>query len=368
MSILIFIFILLALIVVHEWGHFITAKKAGIRVDEFGIGFPPRAWTFFKKNGTDYTLNWLPFGGFVKIFGEDPQDVPEGHPDRERSLVAKPWYIQALVLVAGVGMNVIAAWLLFTVAFMAGVPASAEGTEGRVVSDPALTVLQVLKDSPAANAGLMVGDRITGISSQKNTVMELTPENVITFVEGHEGDSVLMSIDRGDLQQTIEVIPQSGIVPGAPARAALGISMGVVGTLQLPVHLALYEAGIQTLQYFWIITTSIISFFGSALTLSADLSQVAGPVGIVSLVGDAAQFGFISLITFAAVISLHLAVINLLPIPALDGGRLLFVLIEAVRGKAIQASVAQMANTIGFFVLIFLMLAVTVSDVAKLFM
>jgi len=368
MSIIIFIVILLALIIVHEWGHFITAKRAGIRVDEFGIGFPPRAWTFFRKNGTDYTLNWLPFGGFVKIFGEDPQDVPPEHPDRARSLISKPWYVQALVLVAGVGMNVIAAWLLFAVAFMAGVPASADESVGRTVEDPALTVLQVLPDSPAEAAGLLSGDRITGVSSDKSAVMDLTAENVISFVEGHEGDTILMSIERGEEATTIELTPTTGIVPGSPERPALGISMGTVGTLTLPPHLALYEAGVQTVQYFGIITGAILAFFVNALTFNADLSQVAGPVGIVSLVGDAAEFGFVSLITFTAVISLHLAVINLLPIPALDGGRLLFVIVEAIRGKAIKPAVAQTANTVGFVFLIFLMLAVTVSDIAKLFM
>lgn len=368
MSILIFVIILVALIVVHEWGHFTVAKRAGIRVDEFGIGFPPRAWRFYRRNNTDYTLNWIPFGGFVKIFGEDPEDVPPDHPDRSRSLVGKPWYVQALVLSAGVGMNIVAAWLLFSVAFMVGVPASGENNYGGAVSDHALTVLQVLPGSPAELSGLKSGDRLTSISSQRDMLIELTPESVASFVSKHGGDSLTVVYERGESIETLQMVPKRGTVLDEPERAVLGISMGLVGTLKLPLHLALYEAGKQTLHYFYIITVALLSFFASAFTWSADLSQVAGPIGIVSLVGDAAELGFVSLLTFTAIISLHLAVINLFPFPALDGGRLLFILIAAINGSPIKASVVRTANTIGFVFLIFLMLVVTASDITKLFM
>lgn len=367
MSILLFIVILLGLIVVHELGHFITAKWAGIRVDEFGIGFPPRALTFYKKGETIYTLNWLPFGGFVRIFGEDPEEVTEDHPERARALVGKPWYVQVLVLSAGVGMNILAAWVLFSIAFMVGVPATEDVALGQMVENAELTVLHVVPGSPAAMLGIKPGLEIVGVTTAKDVLVELTPERVVAFIQRHSAEPIALSYRDGEAaSQTVTITPVKGIVETEPQRAAIGVSMGVVGELQLPPHLAVLEGAKQTGAFFWGITVAIGGFFAQALMLDADLSQVAGPVGIVSLVGDAASLGIVSLLTFTAIISLHLAVINLLPIPALDGGRLLFVLIEAMKGSPIKPSIARTTNTVGFVLLIVLMLIVTISDVARL--
>ncbi len=156
MSVVLFIVILFVLVLVHELGHFVVAKKFGVRVDEFGFGYPPRAARLFKKGETEYTLNWLPFGGFVKIFGEDPNDESANGPDSSRALVNKPRYQQALVLVAGVVCNWILAWILLSVGFMSGLPAaiSSDSSKDQHIQDVSFRITQVVKGSPADTAGI----------------------------------------------------------------------------------------------------------------------------------------------------------------------------------------------------------------------
>jgi regulator of sigma E protease len=363
-SILLFIAVLVGLIVVHEFGHFIVAKRAGIRVDEFGLFFGPRL--FKKRFGeTDYTINLWPIGGFVRIFGENPDEVEDADTDRSRAFFSKPWYVQAAVLVAGVSFNVLAAWFLFSVAFMVGVPANA--TEGqRAIENARLTIVSVLPDSPASLASLRPGDVIVGLSAPEIALSELTPEAAASFIRDHGSRSLTITYERSSVVHTVSVMPEQSVIEGEAERAAIGISMGLIGTLKLPLHLALVEGFTRTIALTGAVAVGIFAFLGDALTLQADFSQVAGPVGIVSLVGDAAELGVVSLLTFAAIISLHLAVINLLPIPALDGGRLLFVLVEAIKGSPIRPSVTATVNAAGFALLILLMVAVTYNDILRL--
>ncbi len=255
MSIIIFLIILAVLVLVHEFGHFIVAKKSGIRVDEFGLGFPPRILGR-KFGGTLYSLNAIPFGGFVKIFGEDSHDVEVAEGDKSRSFQYKPKGIQALVLVAGVTFNLIFAWLVI--------------------------FLRFIIETPKMPIGALVDSfRITGF----------------LIVE-----------------------------------TAIGLS----------------------------------KFLYNAITLQADLSQVSGPIGIVSIVSDASSQGFISIISLMALISINLALINLIPFPALDGGRLLFVAIEAIIRRPISPKFVTVTNTVGFALLIILMIVVTTHDIFNL--
>lgn len=254
MSIIIFIISLAVLILVHECGHFLVAKWAGIRVDEFGLGFPPKIWS--KKVGeTTYTLNLIPFGGFVKIFGEDPHKEDILEKDRYRSMYYKPKWVQALVLFAGVAFNIIFAWLLISFSFM----------------------------------------------------------------------------------------------------------------FKLPPHLALLQ-GLQT-TYFLIENTTVGlgHFLWNIITLKADFSQVSGPVGIAKVVEQAQSLGFRYLMSLIALISVNLAVLNLVPFPALDGGRLLFILVEVIIGRPISSSFVRWANAIGFLLLIVLMIFVTSHDILRLY-
>ena len=164
---------------------------------------------------------------------------------------------------------------------------------------------------------------------------------------------------------TAEVIPRSGVIKGEE-KPAIGIAMGVIGTLKLPIHLALYEGGVRTVTLLYHITIGISTFLVQAVMLNADFSSIAGPVGIVGLVGDASQLGIIALLNFTAFISLNLAVINLIPFPALDGGRLLFLGIEAIKGSPIKPVVANTLNFVGFALLILLMLIVTYNDIIRI--
>jgi len=362
MSILIFIIILVALIVVHEFGHFIVAKKSGIRVDEFGIGFPPKI--FGKKFGeTEYTINWLPLGGFVKIFGENPDDESVSGPDASRSITHKPKYIQIAVLLAGVVFNIVFAWILLSGVFMAGMPMALNDANREQAKDISLTVVNVIEDSPASAAGLMVGDSITKLSAGDNTLISSVSSEVTDFVSQREGENVTLTVLRNE--ELVEIVATPTILPQAK-QPILGFSMSEVGIVSFGPFRALYEAAIFTYNALIMITIGLLGFIGSAFTLQADLSQVAGPVGIVGLVGEAQALGVISLLTFTAFISLNLAIINILPFPALDGGRILFVIIESIKGSPIKPVVANTVNAIGFILLILLMVVVTYGDILRL--
>jgi len=363
MSILIFIIILAVLIFVHELGHFITAKKAGIRVDEFGIGFPPKILTLFKMGETSYTLNLIPFGGFVKIFGENPDDESISGPDKSRSFVNKPKSIQILVLAAGVLFNIIFAWLLLSSGFIFGIPAPAGYSDTVAIENPKLLITGVSQGSPASSAQLKSGDEILSLSTGKVTLEKLSPESVKEFIVNHDTEELTLNYRRGNIESEVLLTPASGILGN---QRAIGISMDIVGILKLPLHLALWEGARTTYAITKATTIGLGMFVYQAFMGNSDLSQITGPVGIVGIVGDITQLGFIYLVSFTALISINLAVINLIPFPALDGGRILFVIIEAIKGSRINPKVANTLNSIGFALLIVLMIVVTYNDIFNL--
>lgn len=363
MSILIFIIILLALVLVHEFGHFIVAKRAGIRVDEFAFGFPPRLLS--KKFGeTRYSFNLLPIGGYVKIFGENPDDVARtGGADSGRSFIAQSRAIQALVVVAGVVFNLLFAWLLFTGAYMAGVPASTESDEKYPIVDARLIVTGVEIGSPAERAGLASGDTLKRLSDGERSVDVVDGDAMIAFISPREGKPVTLTYERANEERSVEVVPVLGITE---TGAAIGIYMDSIGTLKLPPHVALWRGLQKTYEFTVLTVVGITQFLAEALTGRSDFQNVAGPVGIVKEVGNAAGMGASTLIVFTALISINLAVINLIPFPALDGGRLLFILIEALMRRPIAPRVANSLNIAGFALLMLLMIVVTYHDIAKL--
>jgi len=364
MNILIFFIILLVLVLVHEFGHFSVAKKFGIRVDEFGFGFPPKI--FGKKFGeTEYSLNALPFGGFVKIFGENPDDENTHGPDSGRSFVNKPKYQQALVLFAGVFANFILAWLLFSFGFLSGMPTSV-GNENLKdkIRDVSLVVISVLPDSPADKAGLRFGDKIISIGSGENYTEYVSAETIRSFVLGSAGQNIEMQYARGGESNAVSITPEISKIDDKPA---IGISMDQVGVAKLPFLSAFWEGMKLTVSMTTNTVVGLYTLILDGITGKGSLASVTGPVGLVGVVGDAYRFGFSYLISFAAVISINLAVINLMPFPALDGGRLFFLLIEKIKGSRIDPKVANAANLVGFGILILLMVAVTFQDVARLF-
>jgi len=364
MSILIFIIVLAVLILVHEFGHFITAKKSGARVDEFGIGFPPKLFRLFKWGETEFTVNAIPFGGFVKIHGENPDENETESTDRSRSLAHKSRPVQALVIVAGVLFNIIFAWVLISFGYIYGLPTPVdpENPTVRPLQNPNLVITSILADSPALSKGLKAGDVIFAVKDGDKVLREINSENFSEFIDQSDG-SISLSVKRGDAIIQNEIEPQSGIVEN---KKAIGISMSMIGILKLPVHLAIWEGVKTTISVLIAVTVGLFQFLGQIFIGDADFSQVTGPVGIVGLVGDATTLGFIFLLQFTAFISLNLAVINLLPFPALDGGRLLFLLIEAIRRKRINPKVVNVLNAAGFIALLLLMVVVTINDIVKL--
>jgi regulator of sigma E protease len=360
MNIILFIVILAVLVFVHELGHFLAAKKFRIKVSEFGIGFPPKIWSR-KKGETLYSVNAIPFGGFVKILGENPEEVGD-EVEKERNLIFKPKWVQIAVLAAGVAFNIIFAWLLISFGFMTGLPSPV--TEGENVENPRLVITSVFPSSPAFEAGIKPGDAILEVYSQKNVLNEISPTSVSNFIEAHGREEIIFVHQRGKETLTSKTFPEEGLVEG---RRAIGISMDMIGTLSLPPHKALWR-GLETTKDLTIaIAVGLGQFLMEAFTGRADFSQITGPVGIVGLVGDVSQLGWIFILSFTAFISINLALINLLPFPALDGGRILFVIVEAIKGSPIKPKVANTLNGVGFVILIILMIVVTFHDIVKLF-
>lgn len=366
MNILIFLVILLVLVTAHEWGHFFTAKKFGIRVDEFGFGFPPKAMTLFKKGETTYTLNWLPIGGFVKIFGENPDEESLNGPDKDRSFINKPRWQQAIVLFAGVFMNFIVAWLLFSFGFMSGLPMSTSAEGGQYATkDQHLMVVSVMPGSPAESAGLQSSDKIIALNTTNKELSVVNVESVRDFIAQNGMEVLRVTYSRGKSNEinSVDILPISNTEENRPM---IGIAMDMIGIAKLPVHLAFWEG----LKLDWYVTKStflgLYNLLADAIRGNGTFASVTGPVGMVGIVGDAYDFGFSYLLSFAALISVNLAIINLVPFPALDGGRLLFLLIEKIKGSRLNPKFANTANAIGFALLILLMLIVTYKDIARL--
>ena len=360
---IIFVVILALLVLVHEFGHFIVAKKSGIRVDEFGLGFPPRI--FGKKFGeTEYTLNIIPFGGFVKIFGENPADEAGEPADLSRSMAHKSKWIQAAVLAAGVSFNVIFAWIIISIGLMFGLPTAVDNISNQKVTDAKVVITTVVSKSPAELAGLKPGDVLLSLKTAKTELSKsVTPDTVHDLIA--ESDSpISIEYSRGPKIFNTTVSAEKSLTENT---RAIGISMDMVGTLKLPIHLAFIEGARKTGQLFVAVAVNIFFFLRDAVMIKADLTQVAGPVGMVALVGDAKDLGFSYLIFFTALLSINLAVINLIPFPALDGGRLFVLLIEAIKGSAIKPKFVNALNTVGFALLIILMLLVTFHDILKQF-
>lgn len=400
MSIILFFLVLFVLILVHEWGHFITAKKTGMRVDEFGIGFPPKLFGI-KKGETEYTFNALPIGGFVKIWGENGEEpfspVESEASDRRsealaeageggtksnatnqssntaklnmspvespsRSFSASPKWAQAVVLAAGITMNILFAWLLFSITYMVGVQTPVEES---VATDAAeLYITAVLPSSPAE--AVPPGAVITSVAHGTEVIVSPTPTEFSTLVSEAGPESVEISYRYGDSESSAVVTPVQGLIESDPERFAIGTALSLVEVKQKPFLTAIIDGFWTTWHGLAAITTGLLSLFGQMFVGEADFSQVAGPVGIVGMVGDAASFGVTALLTFTAIISLNLAIINLLPFPALDGGRLVFVAIEAVTRKRIPPVWAGRVNLVGFALLMLLMIVVTYNDIIRL--
>ena len=340
-TIVAFVLVLALLIFAHEMGHFIAARLAGVKVEEFGIGFPPRLVSF-KRGETVYSLNLVPLGGFCKLLGEEDPSEP-------KSLASKRPLIRLAVLGAGPLMNAVIPILLLSVAFM--IPRQV------VVGD--VLVEAVAPNSPAAEAGIEPGDTIVGINGSP---VQNTGDLIYdTHLSLGEVTTIELAAEDGT-QKVVTLIPRWEFPEG---EGPVGVQITMVNVSEMSVSDPFWRAVPKSATTLWetfeLIRNEVRGWF-----IRGSAPQVTGPVGIFQLTGEASEAGPSYLLQFAAFLSLNLAIINLFPIPALDGGRIVFVLLEMVRrGKRISARREGLVHLIGFVMIISLMLAITYYDIVR---
>jgi len=358
MSILIFILILSILVLVHELGHFIAAKKNGVLVEEFGIGFPPRILGI-KIKETIYSINLIPLGGFVKLYGEEYNQLSQNSKNRKKSLDSKafvykkPWQ-KIIIIVAGVIGNFLLGWLLISYLFNQGVP------------KPLNKVLieKVEKNSPAYNAGLKKNDYIYGLIVGKKKYPVKSSSDLIMLTKKYAGKEINLLIERNNKKITVKAVPRKNIPKN---QGPLGI---VISSFEIKKY-PWYQAPFYGLIHAASITQKIISELTKTvfqlISFQKPSVDVAGPIGIARFTSEAAKFGQNAIIELMALLSLNLAVVNLLPFPALDGGRLIFVLYELVTKKPFNKKLETYLNFFGFIFLIGIAILVSINDILKIY-
>ncbi len=338
LGILAFLIILAILIFVHELGHFSMAKLFGVRVDEFGLGFPPRVKSW-KRGGTVYSLNAIPIGGFVKMAGENGED------DAPDSFGAKPQWQRFIILAAGPTMNITLAVLVFFFAFLGGTPR-------------ALTVVtKVAAGSPAAHAGLHSADQIVAVDGKRVKYYE----DLVSAVNSHLGTRVSLTIDRNGHSFGTSLVPRRYPPKN---QGAMGVGLGQTAI----VHYSPPKALALSFQQIGLMVSSLPHVIGGLLS-GPGRGQVAGPIGIAHITTQVVQTqprnGWGSIFALMALLSANLGVLNLLPIPALDGGRIVFVLISWIRGRNLNPQVEGVIHVAGMALLLLLIALISYQDVAR---
>ncbi len=347
-TIILFLIILSVLVLVHEWGHFAAARFFKVKVEEFGIGFPPKAFGI-KRGETEYTINWLPLGGFVRLKGEQGEQACDGD-----SFAAKPIWQRLIILAAGVGMNLVLAIVVFSLGFMLGMPQVIDDTTGGNVKDRYIQITNTLSDSPAKKAGFKQGDIMLALDgSAIESIQKLQ-----AFMKEHEGKNVSVHIKRGEEERDISVVPE---VLKNRGTVGIGIELAQTGIVSYPIHLAIWK-GIEST--FFVAVMIFVSLWNAIARLAFD--GFVGPVGIAAYTATVSKLGFTYLLNLVAQLSVSLAVINFLPIPALDGGRAFLAIVEKCRRKSFHPSFEQTFHMIGFFFLILLLIVITWRDVIRL--
>ena len=340
MSIITTLIIIAVLILVHEWGHFITARRIGIPVHEFSLGFGYRLF-HIKKNGVEYSIRLIPLGGYVRMAGEEPGDMenPEGFNNR------KPWE-KMLVAVAGPFMNFVAALVIFIYIFsFIGIP---------IVSNEAV-IGKIIKDKPAAAAGLKADDKILTVNE---TPVKSWNEFTEQLAQSQAGQVLTVKVNRNDQIVNLDITPGISSTTGLP-------EIGVLSKIDYEKQ-NIFTAVKIGFQRTYELTMLLFSGLGLLFSGGASVNELAGPVGITKLVGEAAQVGSVFLLSFTAFLSINLGILNLLPIPALDGSRIVFGLIEAIRRKPIEPEREGFIHWIGFMFLMLLIVIVTYNDIVRL--
>jgi regulator of sigma E protease len=349
MSIIIFILVLSVLILIHELGHFVMARRAGVWVEEFGFGLPPRV--FGKKIGeTIYSLNLLPFGGFVRLHGENSE---EGVHDPKRAFINQNKRTRTAIIVAGVVMNLVLAIAAFAVTYsISGIPR--DTGEVRVV--------EVAENSPAQQAGIEPGNVILQVEGRPI-------DNVAGFINAvgdFKGEEITVLLRVNGEESEVVMSPRADPPPG---EGAVGVVISSIETHFPPLwqrpFLGVYYGVQEALFWGGMVLMGLFNLFAQLFRGNVP-QDIAGPVGIYALTSQAAAFGWLTLINFVGILSINLAILNIFPFPALDGGRLLFIGIEALIGRKVVPKIEAIAHTVGIIILIMLLLAVTANDIRRL--
>lgn len=378
------IIILSVLVLIHELGHFLMARKFGIKVEEFGFGFPPRAFGI-KRGETLYSINWLPIGGFVKLYGEDEAGGGQvgkmtklPTKDLERAFFTHPAWQRAIVIFAGVAMNIFLAAIIFYAMFgLSGFKTQVPLLGGYHFFGVNETVLQgvaigtVQNNSPAQKSGIQPNSNVISVNNQSIS----DSQEFIHAIDAQKGKPVTIKLRNLDTQAVYSVTATPR-VKTEKNQGALGVT---IGDLPMKIALLSYDTPIQKLTSGVTFTVNMVAYtVDTFIALIAQAFQthsiapisnnVAGPIGIGKVVGSVTQIPnvvdkTIFLLFIAGIISVSLAIMNVLPIPALDGGRLFFILVEMVTGKKLNPELEGLIHTIGFFVLILLIVVITIHDI-----
>ena len=354
LTIIIFILILGILVLVHEFGHFFAARKMGVAVEEFGLGFPPRIFSI-KKGETLYSLNWIPLGGFCKIKGDEGGDISE-----KDSFVSKSIGVKAIIISAGVAMNIFLAFVLFSIGFMIGFPQDMNGKPiqgAKKISEPQIQIMSVLKNSPAEKAGIKLGDVIFEMDGQKFKEISLFQKHI-----KNSKNEIIIKIKRGDNILEKKMKPEFSEKVNGKIIGSQLVSSSIVS---YPWYTSIYLGAKTTVFLTFEIIKAFCLLIKNLIFHQTVTEDIAGPIGIAVITGQIAKLGFIYILQFTALLSLNLAVINFIPFPALDGGRILFLTIEKIRRKPIKQEIENTAHGIGFILLMLLVVVVTYQDITK---
>ena len=370
-AILIFLAILSVLVLVHEFGHYFAARIFGVKAEEFGYGFPPRAIGFVKDHGkwkcvkgndqkiyasTIWSLNWLPLGGFVRLKGEQGEHAYDAD-----SFLSKAGYKKFIILAAGVMMNWILAAAIFSVAFTVGVPIQTDQLpQGAIVTDQRIQITDIAPNSAAAKAGMMPGDFLVSIDGK--SVVHVTEAQASLKADAEAGRSIAVQFFHQDIIKSASVKAE---YVEALKRPGLGIALSDTGVVRFPWHKAVIQGITSTWMYTKIIVVGLYSLLHDLIIQHKVTADVSGPVGIAVITGEIAKQGWWSLAQFTALLSLNLAVVNFLPIPALDGGRAIFVFVETLRRRRTNPKFEALIHQIGFIALISLIAIVTFHDLRQ---
>jgi len=346
---LIFFIILSILVLVHELGHYTVARFIGVHVEEFGFGLPPRIWG--KKIGrTIYSLNWLPIGGFVKLAGEDQEGLVKVKDGKLKEyFFARSKKERAAILIAGVVMNFVLAVGITTYLLTQGIFEQV----GRV------HIEKIVAGSPADKAGLKEADIVTAIEGK--TVAE--PKDLIETTRAKTGEKVTLTVDRKGESLTIVLVPRKEFPEG---EGPMGVSISDLEEKKYSWSQAPGKALVMNLERGRDMLVAIGSMVWRVVQFQSPGADVAGPIGIAQVTGQAMKFGMKAVLEFMSILSLNLAVLNILPIPALDGGRLLFVFLEKIFGRRVKPAFEQSTHQIGMIILLVLIALISINDILRL--